>query len=187
MSTSLSKIKSQIAKLQKQAAAIESGVVARLKAEIAKHGLTAEQLFGTSSVAQNGGGMHSAAKAKAAKTDAGKVVKFADANGNTWGGMGKRPQWIHDALNAGQSLEDLLVAGKVGAATTRSTSAKATTARKTKVAKKASPVKKVVSVKKAAVTKAPTAKRSVKAPAKKASERKAVKAVGAATAATAEA
>jgi DNA-binding protein H-NS len=39
-----------------------------------------------------------------------RAVKFRDTAGNTWGGMGKRPQWLRDALAAGRRLEDFLVA-----------------------------------------------------------------------------
>ncbi|MDR7299506.1 DNA-binding protein H-NS [Pelomonas aquatica] len=187
MSTSLSKIKNQIAKLQKQAAAIESGVVSRIKAEIAKHGLTAEQLFGASSTTQPGEGGRSAARPKAAKAVAGNVAKFADADGNTWGGMGKRPQWIHDALTAGKSLDDFLVAGKVAAVKTKAASTKAAPAKAEKVVRKAPPAKKVSSAKKTATAKAPVPKRSVKAPAKKAPAKKTVKAAGSAMTASAEA
>jgi DNA-binding protein H-NS len=41
---------------------------------------------------------------------AGRTPKFGDAEGNTWGGMGKRPQWLRDALASGKRLEDFLVA-----------------------------------------------------------------------------
>ena len=46
--------------------------------------------------------------AKTAKTA--KPPKYADGAGNTWGGMGKRPEWIRQALAAGQALEDFLIA-----------------------------------------------------------------------------
>ena len=36
-------------------------------------------------------------------------AKFRDASGNTWGGMGKRPQWLRDALAAGKRLEDFRI------------------------------------------------------------------------------
>lgn len=153
MSTSLAKIKSQIAKLQQQAATIETGIVARIKAEIAKHGLTVEQLFGTPS---NHGVARVAAKPKApAKVGASKPAKFADGSGNTWGGMGKRPQWIRDALEAGKSLDDFLVAGKGNAAKAKPV-AKAAQTKKAKSSKAASPkrraeVKKAGAVKVAAV------------------------------------
>ena len=37
-------------------------------------------------------------------------MKYRDGAGNTWGGMGKRPQWLRDALTSGRRLEDFLVA-----------------------------------------------------------------------------
>ena len=45
--------------------------------------------------------------AKAAKAP--KVVKFANGSGGTWGGIGKRPQWLRDAVNSGKALSDFLV------------------------------------------------------------------------------
>jgi DNA-binding protein H-NS len=36
-------------------------------------------------------------------------VKFRDETGRTWGGIGKRPQWLRDALAAGKSLQDFAV------------------------------------------------------------------------------
>jgi len=179
MSTSLSKIKSQIARLQKQAATIETGIVARIKGEIAKHGLTVEQLFGGSSTV---GATTSAVKPKAAKAGAAKPAKFADDNGNSWGGMGKRPQWIKDALESGKSLDDFLVAGKKAAVKAKP-AAKAAPAKKVKAAKKAAP-KKQAAAKKAAPTKAAAApaaaKRSVKVAAKKSAAKKPAKALAAA-------
>jgi hypothetical protein len=35
------------------------------------------------------------------------VAKYADGNGNTWSGRGKKPKWIKDALAVGKTLEDL--------------------------------------------------------------------------------
>ena len=108
MATTLSRIKSQIQKLQKQADAIQSGVIARVRKEIAKHDLTVEDLFGGGGIVGNG----RTAKAKttvAKKAGADKPAKFADDKGNTWHGIGKRPQWIHDVLAAGRKLEDFLV------------------------------------------------------------------------------
>lgn len=174
MSTSLAKIKNQIAKLQKQAATIETGIVARIKAEITKHGLTPEQLFGGSSTA---GSVGSVQKPKAtAKARAAKSAKFADRSGNTWGGMGKRPQWIRDALEAGKALEDFLVAGKKAAPAGAKPAVKAA-AVKVNVAKKGAP-KKRAAAKKVAPAKAAasaTAKRPVKVAAKKASAKKPAK------------
>jgi DNA-binding protein H-NS len=106
------------AQLQKQIASLETkaqelkraeaaGVIAKIKEAIAVYGLTATDLFGSRSVKTGKG-----------KPGSGKRtgIKYADANGNTWVGMGKRPQWLRDALAAGKSLEDFLVngAGKAG-------------------------------------------------------------------------
>ena len=41
---------------------------------------------------------------------AARKVKYRDEAGNTWGGMGKRPQWLRDALAGGRQLDDFLVA-----------------------------------------------------------------------------
>ena len=38
------------------------------------------------------------------------VPKYCDpVTQQTWGGRGKRPQWIHDALAAGKSLSDYAI------------------------------------------------------------------------------
>ena len=44
---------------------------------------------------------------KVAKAPA--VVKFRNESGGTWGGRGKRPQWLRDALTAGKTLADFAV------------------------------------------------------------------------------
>ena len=59
---SLSSILSQIERLQKEAAAIQMEVVARIRKDIEKYGLTAEQLFGNATPAKR-----NSAKAAAAK------------------------------------------------------------------------------------------------------------------------
>lgn len=48
--------------------------------------------------------------AKGRRKAAARSVKYRDGAGNTWGGMGKRPQWLRDALTSGRRLEDFLVA-----------------------------------------------------------------------------
>jgi len=109
---SLSSIMSQIERLQKEAASIQSEIVSRVRKDIAKYGLTAEQLFGTVAVAGTGRAKRSNGQAaKSAKsTKSTKPPKYADAVGNTWGGMGKRPEWIRQALAAGKALEEFLIA-----------------------------------------------------------------------------
>lgn len=161
---SLSQIQSQIQKLQKEAEAIRSAVVARIRKEMAQHGLTAEDLFAEARATFVGNGRRT--KGKAAAT---KAPKYADGSGNTWGGMGKRPGWIREALEAGRALEEFLV----GAITKPAKAAKpAKPARKkATAAKKASPARKPAAQKptRTAVTKKAAApkKTAAKRPARK--------------------
>lgn len=62
MAKSLSSILSQIERLQKEAAAIQTEVVVRIRKDIEKYGLTAEQLFGGTSPAKRGGAKTAAVK-----------------------------------------------------------------------------------------------------------------------------
>lgn len=135
MAKSLSSILSQIERLQKEAAAIQTEVVARIRKDIEKYGLTAEQLFGNATVTKRGSAKAAGAKpakstkvtkvAKAPKASKSpKPPKYADGAGNTWGGMGKRPDWLRAALAAGKSLEEFLMAAAAPAATSPATSPK---------------------------------------------------------------
>lgn len=153
MAKSLSSIMSQIERLQKEAAAIQSEVVMRIRKDIAKFGLTPEQLFGTKVPAK-------AAKPKTAASKSPKPPKYADGAGNTWAGMGKRPDWLRQALAAGQALEDFLIGKASAPAPTPapSKSAKSTKADKPKRAaapepKAKAPAKKRVPVKSTAARK----------------------------------
>lgn len=189
-SRSLAKIHQQIEKLQKEAASIQATVIARLKREIAQHGLTAEQLFGTADSTYVGNGRRSKADSargsKPKKAD--KPPKFADEQGNTWHGIGKRPPWIHAALAAGRTLEDLLV-GKAAKAPSTSTVKKAGNERPQarRERKKVAPAKKAATAAgaakparssrgaktAAATTRSPASKKAVrKQPAKKAAPAK---------------
>ena len=102
--TSYSQIQKQIEALQAQAAKLRvdevAGVVAKIKEAITVYGLTRQDLFGAGSAA--------APKAKAAgKKSTG--AKYADGKGGEWGGRGKRPRWLAEALAAGKSLQDFAV------------------------------------------------------------------------------
>ncbi|CAD5370301.1 Endonuclease [Rubrivivax sp. A210] len=86
------------------------GVISRIREAIDFYGLTSADLgLGNAKGAAKAEGK--AAKApKASK--AGKappVVKFRNETGGTWGGIGKRPQWLRDALAAGKTLADFAV------------------------------------------------------------------------------
>ncbi len=88
------------------------GVVARIREAIEHYGLTAADL-GLAVKAKPGpkpGGTVKRKKRKAggAPKPAG-VVKYSNGAGGTWGGRGKRPQWLRDALAGGKQLSDFLV------------------------------------------------------------------------------
>jgi DNA-binding protein H-NS len=127
---SLLQIQSQIQKLQKEVDAARSAAVARIRKEMAQHGLTADDLFGPTSSTSTGSGRATKVNVK---TKADRPPKYADGSGNTWGGMGKRPAWVREALEAGRSLEEFLV----GAAPKAAKAAKAAKPGRKPAAKKA--------------------------------------------------
>lgn len=105
MANSYAEIQKKIAALQKEADAVlareVTGVVERIRVAIAHYGLTADQLFGRTATKPN--------KARVAKATGQKKqgrIAYGDGQGNTWGGWGKRPTWLREALAAGKKLED---------------------------------------------------------------------------------
>ena len=107
------------------------GVVSRIRGAIKVYGLTADDLgFGSKKIslpntgtaastapgaAPSAATMPTAAPIKRRARKGSKpakpaaVVKFRNDTGGTWGGIGKRPQWLRDALNAGKQLGDFAV------------------------------------------------------------------------------
>ena len=88
------------------------GVVSRIRDAIAVYGLTAEDLgFGGRTAKAAGKAASAPAKRRGRKAGAKAeaVVKFRNESGGTWGGRGKRPQWLRDALLAGKTLTDFAV------------------------------------------------------------------------------
>lgn len=153
MAKSLSSILNQIERLQREAASIQSEVIDRIQKEIAKYSLTPEQLFG-----QPMGRRASVSKVKQKAAPKARAAKFADGAGNTWGGMGKRPEWLRQALEAGKALEEFLVGGS-GAKPSSTTKA---ARRPVKRTGKAAPAATVPSKKREVAKKAPGRKRSAK-------------------------
>jgi DNA-binding protein H-NS len=91
-------------------------VVKRIRSAIEAYGLTAADLGFGGAVPRKAGakGRKAAApgapKAKRKSMPKGKgLVKYANGAGGTWGGIGKRPQWLRDGLAAGKQLSDFLV------------------------------------------------------------------------------
>ena len=136
MNKTYSQIVKQIAALQAEADRArkkEAGdVIAKIRAAIHAYGLTAADLgLGTAARFASAGPKAAptgfSASPSSAATDADKpikrrrrrgaakvvkapvVVKFRNDSGGTWGGRGKRPQWLRDALTGGKQLSDFLV------------------------------------------------------------------------------
>lgn len=86
------------------------GVVARIREAITVYNLSAEDLGFAPKKAKAATKAAAPAKrgrGKAAKATA--VVKYRNESGGTWGGLGKRPQWLRDALAQGKTLADFAV------------------------------------------------------------------------------
>jgi DNA-binding protein H-NS len=104
MTQTYAQLQKQIASLEAQARKAKSAetdaVIGRMKEAIAVYGITAADLFGAKG-----------AKAASGKGSRHGAAKYADGAGNSWVGMGKRPQWLRDALAAGKSLQDFAIDG----------------------------------------------------------------------------
>ena len=74
-------------------------MVAEVMVMVAEAGLAASAAVKPTRIKRKAG--------KAKKTAA--AIKFRDEKGNGWVGLGKRPQWLRDQLNAGKTLADFLV------------------------------------------------------------------------------
>lgn len=71
------------------------GVIGRIREAIAVYGLSAEDLGFGSKKAPKAASAAAPAKRrgrKSAKAEA--VIKYRNESGGTWGGRGKRPQWL---------------------------------------------------------------------------------------------
>jgi DNA-binding protein H-NS len=120
LGTSLQAINAQIAALQAKADAIrkqEVGeVVAKIKEAIAHYGLTAADLGLSASGTKAPKAPKTAKPGKPGRKPRAKTAvkpvraaKYADGQGRTWSGIGKRPDWFKVALAAGKTSEELLV------------------------------------------------------------------------------
>lgn len=124
MAKTLAQIQQQIQQLQDQASALKkreaSGVIAKIKVAIEAYGLTPEDLFSvvpavkakraskTRKVLIAAPDVKVGRKKAPAKKKTPSPRKFTDGT-NSWSGHGKRPQWFKDALEAGKTMQDLVV------------------------------------------------------------------------------
>lgn len=116
MAKSYDQLLQQIAALQAEADRVRrkevDEVIARIRDAIKHYGITAAELgfSGAAKAGKPGRPKGTGAKPGRPKK-AGKPVaaQYRDANGNTWSGRGKRPNWLRDALASGRTLEEFKV------------------------------------------------------------------------------
>lgn len=116
MTKTYAQIVKQIETLKQEAEQIRrgevDGVIKRIRDAITFYNLSASDL-GLNLKGKAGAGKVVAPfkrkkrKGAAAKTPA--PVKFTNGMGGTWGGRGKRPTWLREALTAGKQLSDFAV------------------------------------------------------------------------------
>lgn len=88
----------RIAQLQHEQ---KTAVIAEIRGLMAENGITLEDL----QASLNSKGRHRM-KVALGEFKQKRAPKYRHPEtGKTWTGLGKRPQWVHDALAAGQSLE----------------------------------------------------------------------------------
>jgi DNA-binding protein H-NS len=104
MATRYSQIQKKIDALKAKADSLRlkeaGGVIARIKEAIAHYGLTVTDLFG-GKTASRGRGAKREANGRAQV-----AARYADGQGNVWGGRGPRPRWLREALSNGKRLEE---------------------------------------------------------------------------------
>ena len=185
MAKSLVKLRAEIQRLQRSF----DSVVATMKKDIAFHGLTVEDLFGSASSASTAAPAHAASsKGKSLSTPqsaSARPPKYGDTSGNVWGGMGKRPAWLVAAMDAGKTKDSFLLSlaqsslasGAPSAPSAKNAPAKKSPVKKAMPPKTAAPIAKVAAGKAMPVKAAVPAKKAVDltvTPAKKAASGKAV-------------
>ena len=192
MTKSYAQLKSAIAKLEKEAAAVREAetkkVVAQIKESIATFGLTIEHLFGGGATVLKAAAGKALGNGKVTRKGAGVPKYRHPKTGKTWTGFGKAPGWIASARNRDKFLIDQsgdVAAPLVGKPVTPVAEVAKKAARKTRTAVKTSgsakkvasaaaavpetmaekPIaRKAASKKRAALKKAAPAKKAVAAP-----------------------
>lgn len=110
MTKSYAQLKSAIAKLEKEAAALREAetkeVVAQIKESIATFGLTVEHLFGRGAKTLKAAAGKALGGGKAARKGAGVPKYRHPKTGKTWTGFGKAPGWIATVRNRDKFLID---------------------------------------------------------------------------------
>jgi len=97
-------LKSEAEKLRRKEV---DGVIERIRDAIKFYGITAADLGLSGAAKASASRGPKASRSRRSKGPA--VVKYRNDSGGTWGGLGKRPQWLRDALASGKTLEDFKV------------------------------------------------------------------------------
>ncbi|HEU4460949.1 MAG TPA: H-NS histone family protein [Methylibium sp.] len=105
----LEQVEAQIAALQERARALRAAegkeVLVRIKQAIEHYGFSAQDLgFG-----EKRAGVGRKASPSATKPRKKGIIRFRDEAGNSWTGVGKRPNWYKAAIAGGRTPEDLAV------------------------------------------------------------------------------
>jgi DNA-binding protein H-NS len=90
----LAQMKRRLEDAMTEASAAEE-IIPLIKQAIARFGLEPEDLFDGDNTETT-------------------TALYRDANGNTWGGRGRRPTWLSEALALGKTLEDFQVGAALG-------------------------------------------------------------------------
>lgn len=89
-------------KIEEARRAERAGVLAKIKAMMAEHGVTVAELSGKAG--------RPARSAKSAGTGRKVAAKYRNsATGDTWSGRGLQPNWLKAALASGRRIEDFVV------------------------------------------------------------------------------
>lgn len=179
---SLTKIKAEIARLEKQAQAIlrQEAVKAidTIQKLMVRYQITLDDLGNAISTKLDGAAERLSGSAKPAKTRKGKKTARAKpapkyqnpATGETWSGMGRAPAWIRAALEKGK--QDKFLIGAEGAAPAKSARKSAATKSNGKARASAKPAAAAKKAGKAAASKtAKTSEKASRKPAPKAAKK----------------
>ena len=116
MSKSYTQVMKQIETLKAEAEKLRrkevDEVIGRIREAITHYGLTASDLGLAVKAPKAAKGTKPAAPAKKRRAKVAKAPaapKYRNEAGQTWGGLGKRPQWLRDALAAGKTLEEFAI------------------------------------------------------------------------------
>ncbi len=106
-------VDAEMARLQRERDALIAAevkdVIGRIKEAIRHYGLSAEDLGLASGPRGKGGALKMPRRRQEVSKRPAGAVKYADDQGHTWTGRGKRPQWFLAAIAAGKKPEELLV------------------------------------------------------------------------------